>query len=730
MCDRKPQILIILFMFAVSFFLPADTEATGPDDLDPFPEWRISGTNTMKAETYSSTGNKESSIYSERGGQYYNEFNIDFSRILSPFNQLKGSVSGVFNDSEYRSRDNGLIFERLNLTQENGDFPVPYRLEAGDYFGFYTQRTMQSSLKGLQLDLQPEFSLFGEENSVLIHTGVNLPDYKHGDPEDDLYSGMSWLMGKKDTRLALNLVRNFRRDKDNTPEREQYVYSLSGDHKWTLRDQTLSLNGELAWFNGDVDIGSSSYGKRNDFGYFLNLKGKSKLPLTYNYRFEQYGEHFQPAGASVSSNRRTNEAKAGWRFKNGLRLQGRLQYFQDSLESDNTTDTKTAGFNLNGPLTNRFLPGLNMGLDSFLQYVTDDDNTVDTRTNSMNLNLTAPLCGKLSGRTNFSFMKTKNRITGSTTNEACQANLGITHPIFLLGFKGGIDGGVSWQRRLPDTQDIGANLGLNLGSGPHRINATYRAFLEDPVAKGAEGDIWTHSLAFAYAFTMGRHSIRLEGNYDDRNPELDTYTHDYKIGIAYTINFEKPAHPRPAMARTVRPVSPKEKAPPKETFRLADLSLGMNFSDARSLTESWFRGRGVKLPGMIVFETEYYDDIDQRQRLVLVQDREKLEKVGVVIYLEDVGGLDTIEQIYQRLQAIITGRYGAPATYNTGNFSPNLVHDINAGKFIRNSEWTLSAGIIRLGMPQRLDGMVRIEVQYATSFPPPRQTFWSIEGLK
>jgi hypothetical protein len=731
MCDRKSRILIILFTLAVFFFFPVSTEAADGYDLDPFPDWLISGTNTIRAETYATTGDKDSSIYSDRGGQYYNEFNIDFSRILSPFNNLKGSISGVINDSEYRSRNNGLTFERLNLTQENGDFSVPYRLEAGDYFGFYTQRTMQSSLKGLQVDIQPGVSFFGEENSILIHTGSNMPDYKHEDPEDDLYSGISWLVGGKHTHIALNMVRNFKQDQDSTPEREQYVYSVAGDHNWTILDQSLLMNAELAWFTGDLANSSSSYERHNDFGYFLNFKGKSKIPLTYSYRFEQYGEHFQPAGASVSSNRRTNETKAGWKFKNGLRLQGRLQYFEDSLKSDNTTDTKVAGLNLNGPLKNRFLPGLNMGIDGFSQYVADDDKTVKTRTNSVNLNLSAPLWGDLSGRTSFSVLKTKNRLTGSTTSEACQAGFGVTHPISLFGFKGGVDGGISWQKRLPDTQDIGANLGLNLGRGPHRLNASYRTFLEDPVAKGAQGDIWTHSMAFSYAFTMGNHSISLEGNYDERDPELNTDTYDYKIGIAYTITFEKPVRIRESSGRTVIPVLPEGKAVPStKIFQLADFSLGTNFSDAISRTETRLGGQGVKLPGMVVFETEFYDDIDQRQRLVLVQDKNRLEKVGVIISLLDTGGLDTTEQIYRSLQAALSKRYGAPATYNVGDFSTNLVNEVNAGKFIRNSEWTVSGGKIRLGIPQRLDDTVRIEVQYATSFPQPRQTFWSIEGLR
>jgi hypothetical protein len=52
------------------------------------------------------------------------------------------------------------------------------------------------------------------------------------------------------------------------------------------------------------------------------------------------------------------------------------------------------------------------------------------------------------------------------------------------------------------------------------------------------------------------------------------------------------------------------------------------------------------------------------------------------------------------------------------------------GRFIWIMEWSRADGIIRYGIPRRLDGQIRMEVQFAGSFPPESDTLWSIERVK
>jgi hypothetical protein len=75
--------------------------------------------------------------------------------------------------------------------------------------------------------------------------------------------------------------------------------------------------------------------------------------------------------------------------------------------------------------------------------------------------------------------------------------------------------------------------------------------------------------------------------------------------------------------------------------------------------------------------------------------------------------------------------FGDPSRfYEMGKISDRLFNDINDGSFIRLYEWDTSYGIIRLGIPRRLDRKIEIEIQYAKEFPPVSYTLWGMEEVK
>lgn len=88
-------------------------------------------------------------------------------------------------------------------------------------------------------------------------------------------------------------------------------------------------------------------------------------------------------------------------------------------------------------------------------------------------------------------------------------------------------------------------------------------------------------------------------------------------------------------------------------------------------------------------------------------------------------------QTFERVRQALIRRYGAPASiFNRGDFRPTLVEGIQNDQFIRLSEWRTPEGVIRFGIPRRLDRLVRMEVQIARSFPDLTQTRWSFEDLR
>jgi len=83
------------------------------------------------------------------------------------------------------------------------------------------------------------------------------------------------------------------------------------------------------------------------------------------------------------------------------------------------------------------------------------------------------------------------------------------------------------------------------------------------------------------------------------------------------------------------------------------------------------------------------------------------------------------------VRAKLSRRLGAPGrTFDRGTFGGDPAADIRAETVARLSEWTVPGGIVRAGVPRRLDGAVRVEAQFRATFPPPRDSLWSIDAVR
>jgi len=79
----------------------------------------------------------------------------------------------------------------------------------------------------------------------------------------------------------------------------------------------------------------------------------------------------------------------------------------------------------------------------------------------------------------------------------------------------------------------------------------------------------------------------------------------------------------------------------------------------------------------------------------------------------------------------LVSEFGRPASFfDRGQFSPALASDLSAERFIRITEWDLPEGVLRFGIPRRLDGVVRMELQFARGFPDPQRSDWSLDSVR
>jgi len=432
-------------------------------------DWSLGGQNTLKLEYYGNSGDENASPYLFDGDQWYNDFSGTFHRRVSAYEQVRGNFAGTLNQSDYRSREEGLYLERGTVFWEKGDGSVPFRSELGDFFGYQSFRTIQRSLKGLQVELQPRLgSASGYQHSVQLFSGITNPFYRDLGEDDDIFSGLSWLMQTPRYGVfSLNGVHNYREAQfgADVPTQKQFVASLAWFKDLKLATEQLELEAEYGRFNGDL-IGRGGFQEdKNGNGYYAQLSGRSgRRPLTYRLRFEQYGQNYRPNAAPIVSDQRKVEAHSAWTFRTGLQLRGRLQHFRDALDSDNPRDTNVGGITLSGPVLAKLRPGTTGYLNAFVQDRDNDDGLINAFTRSINLSLTTPLAAHLSGRAGFLWTGTNDKVTNINAINR-QYNLAVDWDFVMGRFNGTLSPGLFLRHntaRDRDQDEINPTIALSL----------------------------------------------------------------------------------------------------------------------------------------------------------------------------------------------------------------------------------------------------------------------------
>jgi len=528
-------------------------------ELDWSP-WRIYGSNTYRADGYNAFGDRASSPYRFTGVQDYDELSLNFERRLSSYNLIAGQVSGLlYNASRYRSGFQGAVPERLNIRQENGDFFIPYRIEGGDFFAFESYRTIQRSLKGMQLELQPE--LGGRaRNSIVLFSGGGSAAWRSFQLKDDWSNGASWLLEHPlYGRLGANLVFNHRQADAaaGVLGRRQYVYSLAyektGD--WSTErlpwlSQHLSIEGEVGRFIGDHAgvNGSASGQNRQGDGFFVQVTGSPvALPaLGYRARFEAYEQDYRPNGGNIQPDRRSGEGHLSWRFANGLTARARAQNFHTNWQTTNPTDTNVYGFNLSGPMGFGRISALSGSVDAFWQNAESRDLTTNSVTKSVNASLNKGITRDVSARGGFFYSNVRDR-TNATTGVSItrQYTAGLDWRVSAFGWDGTVSPGLIYRvtraQGSKATRDVNPTLNVNAVRGPHSLSLSYSAL--DQSRPTNDLGVVTRTAGLNYSYRRRNYTLGVESNWYERNPDKVTLarTDAWRLGAFLTVNFDKPA---------------------------------------------------------------------------------------------------------------------------------------------------------------------------------------------
>ncbi len=506
--------------------------------------------------------------------------------------------------------------------------------------------------------------------------------------------------------------------------------SVAGEHGFELGSHRLLAEGELAAFFGDSLIGTTFRDNESELGYFAKLSGRAAtLPFTYSARAEYYGRDFRPNGAVITPNRRSWDFRANWRFDSGRRLSGRLQRFTSSVEDATALDNHVAGVTLAGPVAIDFLPGLNHRADLVVERVRREDRTVDTLTSSAKLDLDAPLGGGWLGRAGFLFKIADDDTTAIETT-TYETRLSGDRAIRVDDFRGVFSPGLVL-RRVTGTGsqriEIGPRIGASLARDAHRLNASYELLVRNNHDAGT-GDLITHNLGVSYHYRMGRQRFGADVTYRGRDPDAIAGTNAFKMGVFWSIDFVRPARG----AAGPSPLGIADQALlAGAPFDLVAIAPGSRLTAAEDRVRAAGFAGGTYLPGVVIYEAPVIEIITERQRLALEHERGRIRSASLIIDVDEPAMAGEFARLYERAREYLLSRYGAPLrTIEEGAFAADMSAALASGRFVRSADWQTPDGIIRLGIPPRLDGVARIEIRHASNLPGPREGLWSLELVR
>ncbi|MEO8143048.1 MAG: hypothetical protein ABI654_02435 [Betaproteobacteria bacterium] len=697
--------------------------------------WDWHGQTYLRIEQYDVRGDRSASPYPFTGGHETLGISFDGERRVNPFDYSRFSFSGTQSDSRYYAAKDGFYPERINFTQQSGTAGLPYQVQAGDYFGTFSLRTLQTSLRGGYLELQPQSGSQDRRHSFVLLSGAAGQSYRQFQVRDNWFNGASYVFEDRSLgRYALNWVNNFRQGDPiaGTLGRSQSVWSAAADVPFSLGLQSLRFETEVARFSGDHDgtAGAASGQGRTGAGFFSELasRGTTELaPLNWRVRFERYGQDFRPAGGAVSADRISREGYAGWRFGSGLNLRGRLQMYRDGWDSGNLTRTDTGGLTLTGPMFAALLPDWTGNLDTYLQTIRNQATPVDTHIFSVRADASRTLPGGITLRLGAGYLDNDPRATpagGSITRDVLAT---LSHAVRIGDWRGSVSYGGTL-RQINGSSAAGRQIlplgSVSLAQGAHSVLASLSyAHLNqrDPL----QTDTRNTSIAFAYRYDLPQDKLGVELNTNYRNAIPGSYTEAWRLMFSWTHLFEK--QPLAQLGR-----APLGAAPGSGALDLRELAPGRPLQLLEKRLETLgLRSPTRPAPNLRVYDTRLLEEIDQRQRLAVETLGGDIDRAGLVIDFDDVGSVNSVSQTFERVRQSLVRRYGAPASvFNRGEFRAQLVEDVATDQFIRLTEWRTPEGTIRFGIPRRLDRVLRMEVQIARSFPDPTQTRWSFEDLR
>lgn len=686
-------------------------------------EWELSGDFLGNQEYYQSHGDASASPYGSVGSQNYLSHNLLFEKRVSGYERISGRASGLLNSSEYRSQHDNYILEQFGVSWQKGDVKLPFAVDAGNYYATFSPRSLQRPLTGAMVELQPDLSE-AWHHSFMGLSGFSAGEYRDLQPKNDFYHGFSWLAEREDIgSFIANVVYNHQdRQSGFSNSRDQWVSTMGAATTLELAGQTLDVEAETGLLTGNP---ASSDTEHSDQSYMFRLDGSSALPLDYYFLYEQYGQYYEPKGSAITADQQNIEGQVGWRFERSLQTALRFQSLKTAYESGNPLTTDSYGLRLNGAPAPESLPGLLIFYDGFYSLQSNDTNTTSLKSYSSSLRATQRINRQWNLNLGTRWNLTNDRTNGQDTTSR-ELSLGVDYSLDYGGWRGVISPELTLINSNAPSRDfteISPAITTSLSYGNHILSASYRLRRTDQMA--APLLVNQSNAAFRYSYNINDYSWTLSGDYFKRDPIRQQETDAYRVGMQLAYHFNRPATgSTPAYGTDALPVDASHQNVLSQ-FLMASGTTETNWRE--KLEEMGYSGIISRGSERIVIGS-FLSSISLTQELVAeFSNNQRLER-SALVFTPNGNQPALLERNYQRIVSELIRIFGQPeASYEDGEFTTALAQQLASGSFRRVLEWRIGDDRLRFGIPQRLDGTIRFELQRAARMPAPQQPLWSVD---
>lgn len=697
--------------------------------------WNVNGSVLGQIEYRDCGGNDAACAFGKNELDGFGELDARFARQVSQFEKWSGSFFGAADASDFRGRGDRLVAERFSLVGERGDTAVPWRVELGDYFGFTSLRTLQLPLKGARAELQFARDGSGPFQSLQVFGGSTARSYNDALSEqgdDTLIAGASHLVEFSGGPSFMATGYTASQDTAQAGTIRNGVFSLSAAHDVSVADHALALEAEIGAMVGESLQGNGTT-RKGGYTYATSVSGRNKTGLSYGARFEEFSQTYNPIGAATTPDRRFWEARAGHVFDGIGDAELRYQGFRDGRSTANPTDTDS--ISLSGSWVDLLEGGGGAGtFDAFWRRTRSDDATTDNQAYSVDVSTNWILDSEWTGIARILGQQTEDFSIADVDRSVVQGDLSAARRVSFGGVRGSVSPGLVLRRettggRLVNSAGPRVSGSFFTDDGHSLVLDTSVLFQEGHRGATDTRDVSARSL---YSYTDGPHRLSLTGQYRSNDPDPGRFGDAWQVAASYQFSFAT----RIESGTGAGAIGTGIAQPAGDTVLaqglpdIGTLALGEDVADAEDLLSQAGRSNPVRIAGDRIYLGRYLDRVEQRQRLVLAAPDGRLAKAGLVIDFTSAARVGR-ERVYREVLDELVRLYGSPdRVVEDSNFTANLAQDLRDGDFRRIVEWQRPNGVLRFGIPARLDGLVRMELQFARSFPNIGDPFWSLHNIR